>query len=451
MAAAQPVPLAPGLIGGRRFVWGSRSFLMGVINATDDSFSGDGLHGDTDAAVRQGLRMAEDGADLLDIGAESTRPGFRPVSEAEELARVVPVIARLARETEIPLSIDSTKAAVVRAALQAGATLVNDVNGLRGDPDLARAAAEARAAVVMMHNQRNRPFHDVIGDVREGLLAGCHVAEDAGIPTERLIMDPGFGFGWRPEQSIEILRRLGELRDLARPLLIGTSRKSAIGAVLDLPVEERLEGTAATVAIAIANGADIVRVHDVPQMSRVARMTDAIVRGWTPPPQAAVVLGLGSNIGDRLAHLHRGLELLGPDVTVEAASALYESAPWGVTDQPAFLNAAVRVATALSPLDLLRKCKAVEAAVGREPGARWGPRVLDIDILLYNDLYQEDTTLMIPHPRIAQRSFALRPLADLDPLCTPPGWERNVEAVLADLGQDGLTRIAGPQWAGLGG
>ncbi|PZC43196.1 MAG: Dihydropteroate synthase/7,8-dihydro-6-hydroxymethylpterin-pyrophosphokinase, partial [Chloroflexi bacterium] len=409
MAASQPVPLAPGLIAGRHFVWGSRTFLMGIINCTDDSFSGDGLHANTQAALRQGLRMVQEGADILDLGAESTRPGFQPVSEQDELARVVPVIAQLVREVNVPLSIDSTKAAVVRAALDAGATIVNDVNGLRGEPDVARAASQARASVVMMHNQRNRPFRDVIGDIRDGLLAGCAQAEAAGIPTERLIMDPGFGFGWRPQQSIEMLRRLGELRDMARPLLVGTSRKSTIGAVLDLPVQDRLEGTAATVALAIANGADIVRVHDVREMSRVARMADAVVRGWQPPVSDAILLGLGSNLGDRLANLRRGVELLGPEVRVQQLSALYESAPWGVTDQPAFLNAALRVETHLSPHDLLAKCKAVEATVGREPGPRWGPRILDIDLLLYRDLRLDEETLTIPHPRIAQRSFVLRP------------------------------------------
>ena len=283
MSHPQPAPPAPGLIGARRFDWGSRTFVMGVINCTDDSFSGDGLAGDTDAAVRQGLRMVRDGADLLDVGAESTRPGFQAVDAAGELARVVPVIQRLARELDVPISIDSTKGVVTRAALDAGATVVNDINGLRADAAVVQAAAAARAAVIVMHNQRNRPFHDVIGDIHGGLLAGCAIAEAAGIPTQRMIMDPGFGFGWRPEQSLEMLRRLGELRDLGRPLLVGTSRKSAIGHVLDLPVDERLEGTAATVALAIAKGADIVRVHDVREMVRVARMSDAIVRGWSPP------------------------------------------------------------------------------------------------------------------------------------------------------------------------
>lgn len=273
---------------GRDFDWGTRTYLMGIINLTTDSFSGDGLAaGSSDAvieaALRQGVAMVAAGADLLDLGAESTRPGFEPVSEQAELARVIPVLTGLLAQTDLPISVDTTKAVVARAALEAGASVINDVNGLRADPALATAVAEHDATVVVMHNQRNwaprEAGSDVIGDVRGGLEAGITAA--AGIPAGRIIVDPGFGFGWRVEQNLELLRRLGELRQFGRPILIGTSRKSSIGRVLDLPVEQRLEGTAATVALAIANGADIVRVHDVREMSRVARMTDAIVRGGT--------------------------------------------------------------------------------------------------------------------------------------------------------------------------
>ena len=278
----QPVAIASSLIGRRRFDWGSRTFVMGVINCTHDSFSGDGLGSDTDAALDLGCAMVAEGADLLDIGAESTRPGFRPVDSKDEIARLLPVIERLVREVDVPLSVDTTKGDVARAALAAGATIVNDTNGLRGDPDLVRAAADARAYVVLMHNQRNRPVRDVITDIHSGLSTGCAIAHAAGIPFQRLILDPGFGFGWRPHQNMEMLRRLSELRDLGRPLLIGTSRKSTIGRVLNRSVEGRLEGTAATVALAIAGGTDIVRIHDVQAMVRVARMSDAIVRGWDP-------------------------------------------------------------------------------------------------------------------------------------------------------------------------
>jgi dihydropteroate synthase len=276
---------------GRDFDWGARTYVMGIINLTTDSFSGDGLiagGGDAaiEAAVQQGVAMAAAGADLLDLGGESTRPGFEPVSPQAELARIVPAVERLLAETELPISVDTTKAVVACAALGAGASLINDVNGLRADPALGAVVAEHEATIVVMHNQRNwtprESQSDVIGDVCDGLEAGMAAATTAGIPQERIIVDPGFGFGWRVEQTLELLRRLRELRELGRPILIGTSRKSSIGRVLDLPVEQRLEGTAATVALAIGNGADIVRVHDVREMSRVARMTDAVVRGAGP-------------------------------------------------------------------------------------------------------------------------------------------------------------------------
>ena len=280
----QPQPIT---IGGRELAWGRRTYVMGIVNVTPDSFSGDGLAHDVAAAVEQGVRMCRDGADIIDVGGESTRPGSRPIPADEEMRRTVPVIERLLREVDIPVSIDTYKAEVARAALEAGAHLVNDVHGFRREPEVAALAAEFGVPAVAMHNQRERGFHDVIGDVTGGLVESLRIARERGLSGERVIIDPGFNFGWTEEQALEMLRRLGELRALARPILVGTSRKSTIGAVLGLPVEERLEGTAATVAISIANGADIVRVHDVKEMVRVARMADAVVRGWTKAEAAS--------------------------------------------------------------------------------------------------------------------------------------------------------------------
>ncbi|MEX0801037.1 MAG: dihydropteroate synthase [Dehalococcoidia bacterium] len=273
----------PITIGGREFVWGARTYVMGIVNVTPDSFSGDGLALDIDAALAQAARMAEDGADIIDVGGESTRPGFDPISAEEEIARTAPVVERLVKELDVPVSIDTCKPEVARAALEAGAAMVNDVHGFRRDPDVASVAAEFAVPAVAMHNQRDRGFRDTIGDITAGLVESLRIARERGLPEERVIVDPGFNFGWTEEQALEMLRRLGELRVLGRPLLVGTSRKSTIGVVLGLPVEDRLEGTAATVALSIANGADIVRVHDVREMVRVARMTDAVVRGWTRP------------------------------------------------------------------------------------------------------------------------------------------------------------------------
>ena len=227
--------------------------------------------------------MREDGADIIDVGGESTRPGSAEVSADEEMRRVIPVIERLARELDRPISIDTYKAEVARAAIEAGATLVNDVQGFLREPEIARVAAEAGVPAIAMYNHRGREFHDTVGNIVAGLLESVRVAREQGLAEEQIIVDPGFNFGWKDEQALEMLRRLGELRVLGRPILIGTSRKSTIGNVLGgLPVEDRLEGTAATVAIAIANGVDIVRVHDVKQMARVARMADAVVRDWIP-------------------------------------------------------------------------------------------------------------------------------------------------------------------------
>lgn len=290
---------APSMtIGPRTFVWGARTYIMGVINVSPDSFSGDGL-ANADAAVEQARRFVDEGADILDVGGQSTRPGankseagFDEIPEDEEIRRVVPVIERLHRDLpRTPISVDTYKPAVARAAIAAGAHLLNDIEGFRRDPELARIAAGAGVPAVVMHNQRGSEARgaqppsavarDVIGDIIDGLRQSIAIAGDAGLARERLIIDPGFGFGWTTEQNIEMLRRLRELESLGLPLLIGTSRKSTIGAVLGgAPVEERLLGTAASVALSIADGADIVRVHDVAAMKQVALVADAVARGW---------------------------------------------------------------------------------------------------------------------------------------------------------------------------
>ncbi len=285
---------APSLcIGPCVFAWGARTYVMGVVNVSPDSFSGDGL-ATVDAAAELARRFADEGADLLDVGGQSTRPGanktrsgFDEISPEEEIRRVAPAIEAISAALPgMPISVDTYKPGVARAAFDAGAHMLNDICGLRGDPALVRVAAESNAPVCVMHNQRNRPSSgDVIADVAEGLRASVAAAEAAGIPRGMLIADPGFGFGWKPEQNLEMLRRLGELRALGLPLLVGTSRKSTIGSVLGgAPPEERVFGAAATVAIAIAYGVDMIRVHDVRAMKDVALLSDAIVRGWSGEP-----------------------------------------------------------------------------------------------------------------------------------------------------------------------
>jgi dihydropteroate synthase len=297
---------------GREIALGEKTLVIGIVNVTPDSFSGDGLGSDAEAAIAQGKRMVEEGADLLDIGGESTRPGSEPVSEDDELGRVLPVIERLATEVRVPLSIDTYKSAVARAGLAAGASIVNDISGLHHDlgagfvkpadlsrgsrtprPTMAEVIADAGAAVVIMHiqgtprdMQKDPKYADAIGEISDYLAEGIATAEAAGLTREQIVVDPGIGFGKTLEHNLEILRRLREFRALGCAVMVGTSRKSMIGRILDLPAGQRVEGTAATVALAIAAGADIVRVHDVKEMVRVVRVADAIVRVKHEAPES---------------------------------------------------------------------------------------------------------------------------------------------------------------------
>jgi len=252
---------------------------MGILNITPDSFSGDGIINDIEATLSRAKQLVDEGADIIDIGGESTRPDSKPITVKEELGRVLPVIKMLSEEVDIPISIDTYKSSVAQRALEAGADMINDVWGLRRDPELACVAAEWGVPLVITANQRDVKYKDIMAAVIGSLVGGINTALDAGVDWENIIIDPGIGFGKTLGGNLEVLHRLGELKSLGRPILLGTSRKSMIGLVLDLPVEERLEGTAATVALGIANGADMIRVHDVLQMKRVAKMADAVVRG----------------------------------------------------------------------------------------------------------------------------------------------------------------------------
>jgi dihydropteroate synthase len=267
-------------IGARDFQWGSRTFVMGILNVSPDSFSGDGVM-NLEVAVAQASRMEAEGADLIDVGGESTRPETWTspgLSAAAELARVIPVIEAVSAAVSIPVSIDTYKAEVAERALSAGASLVNDVWGFMRDPRMAATVSRAAVPVVLMHNKPGGGYIDLMTEIAGALRESWTVARAAGIPDERIIIDPGIGFGKSREENLEIVRRLPELAALGFPILVGPSRKSFIGKTLDLPVDDRLEGTAAAVALCVAGGADIIRVHDVKAMVRVARMADAIVR-----------------------------------------------------------------------------------------------------------------------------------------------------------------------------
>jgi len=280
------MPPAPLRCGERALAFGSRTHVMGIINITGDSFSGDGLLGDQDAAVRQGVRFVEEGAAILDVGGESARADVRSLSADEEIARVAPVIARLAREADAVISIDSYKPAVVEAAIQAGARLINDIGGLKLGSETAAIAARHGVPLVINYTYERpkvRPsappvYGDLIGEHLAFFRDRVATATALGVDPTQLVLDPGIAFGKSHDEDLTVLRELRAFTALGLPLLVAASRKHLIGSVLGLPPEDRLEGTAAITAISIANGADIVRVHDVRSMARVARMSDALVR-----------------------------------------------------------------------------------------------------------------------------------------------------------------------------
>jgi dihydropteroate synthase len=276
--------------GNAVFRWGERTYVMGIINITPDSFSGDGL-ASVESGLSQARRLVDEGADILDIGGESTRPGYTPVDIQEEIKRVIPTILQIKPHIQVPISIDSSKYEVVRQALEAGAAIINDQWGLKSEPRLAELAANYRVPIVLMSNQRDKGgydsvnkrdtgyYADSIAEVLSTLRQSINTAISAGVPSENIIVDPGLGFGKTWQFDLEIIRRLDELKDLNKPILIGPSRKSFIKMILNVPLSDRVEGTAAAVSIGIIKGADLVRVHDVKSIARVCRVTDAIVRG----------------------------------------------------------------------------------------------------------------------------------------------------------------------------
>jgi dihydropteroate synthase len=267
------------MIGKYRFPLSQRTLVMGIINVTPDSFSDGGKYNTVEKAVERAHQLKAEGADLLDIGGESTRPNYQPVGVEEELERVIPVIERISREVDLPISIDTHKAEVAKQAIQAGAHLINDIWGGRKDPDMARVVAEFDVPIVIMHNREVAQYDSLIEEIQTDLLFSVEQMRKSGVRKENIILDPGIGFGKTYEQNLEVMRKLEKIVELGYPVLLGTSRKSLIGNTLNLPPEERLEGTAATVALGIVKGCKIMRVHDVKEMVRVCRMMDAMLYG----------------------------------------------------------------------------------------------------------------------------------------------------------------------------
>ena len=263
--------------GPYRLDMNGRTLIMGILNMTPDSFSDGGRYNAADAALERALQLVQDGADIIDIGGESTRPGYERITSEEEIARVIPIIERLAREIDVPISIDTYKADVARAALKAGAHIINDIWGAKADPEMAKVAAESGAPIILMHNRKEEPYQDFMRDALNDLYESIQLVKGAGVKDGQIILDPGIGFAKNLEENLVMMRNLHIITGLGYPVLLGTSRKSMIGNTLDLPVGERVEGTIASVCLGIQQGCRIMRVHDVKENARAARMMDAML------------------------------------------------------------------------------------------------------------------------------------------------------------------------------
>jgi dihydropteroate synthase len=399
--------------------------LMGILNVTPDSFSDGGRHFDPAAAVARARSMVAEGAAIVDVGGESTRPGHLPVSQDEELRRVVPVLEALA-ELDAPISIDTSKAAVAREAARLGACVINDVWGLQRDPGMADAVAETGSAVVVMHNREQADETiDILDDVDRFFERSLNLAAAAGAAFGRILLDPGIGFGKTRRQNHSCIWNLDRFRRFGAPILVGLSRKSFIGGIIDAEVDRRLPGTLAADTIALMRGASVLRVHDVAE-NRAALEVFTALKGAAAPlseaeskddGRARVVLALGGNVGDKAASLRRSLRAIAgePGIELTAVSRLYRTAPWGKIDQDWFVNACALGRTSLKPQALLERVKALEVELGREPTERWGPRVIDIDLIAYDDITLKTERLTLPHPELFSRAFVLVPLAEIAP------------------------------------
>src|ERR1700734_732664 len=398
--------------------------LMGILNVTPDSFSDGGRPSDLAAAVARAHAMVADGAAIVDVGGESTRPGHVPVPEDEELRRVVPALEALA-ELDAPISIDTSKAKVAREAARLGACVINDVWGLQRDPGMADAVAETGTAVVIMHNRDAAdPGLDILDEVERFFERSLNLAAGAGVPFGRILLDPGVGFGKTRQQNHACIWNLDRFRRLGAPILVGLSRKSFIGGIIDAEVDRRLPGTLAADTIALMRGASVLRVHDVLE-NRAALAVFLALNAAAAPPLAEpkddgkprVVLALGGNVGDKVTSLRRALRAIAaePGIELTAVSRLYRTAPWGKTDQDWFVNASALGRPTPQPQALLERMKALEVDLGRVSAERWGPRVIDIDLIAYDEISLSSEKLTLPHPELFNRAFVLAPLAEIAP------------------------------------
>jgi dihydropteroate synthase len=398
--------------------------LMGILNVTPDSFSDGGRHFDPGSAVARAKGMVAEGAAIVDIGGESTRPGHAPVSAEEELWRVKPVLEALVADFDVAVSIDTGKAAVAREAARLGASVINDVWGLQRDPGMADAVADTGSAVVVMHNrERTDGTIDILDDVERFFERSLNLAAGAGVPFGRILLDPGVGFGKTPEQNHSCIWNLDRFRRFGAPVLVGLSRKSFLGRITGAEVDNRLPGTLAADTIALMRGASVLRVHDVAENRAALDIFKTLSAAAKPSAKleddgrARIVLALGGNVGDKTLSLRRALRAIAgePGIELTAVSRLYRTAPWGKKDQDWFVNACALGLTRLAPEALLERMKALEVDLGRVSTERWGPRVIDIDLVAYDDISLRSEKLTLPHPELFNRAFVLVPLAEIAP------------------------------------
>ena len=467
-------------IGKRDFFRQGKTYIMGILNMTPDSFSDGGSYKDLEGALERVRQMIGEGADIIDVGGESTRPGYTKISDSEEIARIVPVIRGIKEHFDIPVSADTYKPAVAAAALAAGADMVNDIWGLKYDPAMAGVIAKSGAVCCLMHNRETADYNDFMGECLKDLRQSVDIALKAGIDPEKIILDPGVGFGKTYMHNLLVLKHLDMFNTLGFPVLLGTSRKSVVGQTLHVPPTERVVGTAVTSAGAVAHGCAFVRVHDIRANYEAIKMAEAVKYApepvaQTPEPSGGpaaaaytvagvadiadmsggpaaaaytvagaadiadtsggpaaaamesaasprrpaplwhrVMLGLGANIGDRLGTLTKAIDAIqaAPDVRWVCMSDILETAPYGGVAQEDFLNACACIETSKSPQELLRFLNGIEQDLGRERIIRWGPRTIDLDILLYDDWIVDEENLKIPHIDMQNREFVLKPLAE---------------------------------------
>jgi len=424
---------------------------MGVVNVTPDSFSDGGQWYGADAAIAHGLELVAQGADIVDVGGESTRPGAQRIPAEEELRRVGPVVTELVR-AGVPTSIDTMRAQVAEFAVSQGVQLVNDVSGGLADPDMARLVAAAGVAYVVMHWRGHSRdmyaravYHDVVAEVRDELARRVDEVTKAGVSPDHMVIDPGLGFGKRGEHNWPLLASLAELSVLGGrrfPVLVAASRKRFIGRLLAGPDGEPRpfsgsdDATMALTALAAAQGAWCVRVHRVTGNADAVRVAAA----WRDARRNDAVLAIGSNLGDRLGILRAAVTEIAnlPGTELLAVSPVYETDPVGGPAQPEYLNAVLTVRTGLAARELLGQLNRIEAAHDRVREVRFGPRTLDIDIISYSDQTSDDPVLTLPHPRARERAFVLVPWHDIDAEATLP--EGSVTDLLAGLDRDGVRR-----------